>query len=30
MSVERFTRDTNILIYSIDHDAGSKQVVARQ
>jgi predicted nucleic acid-binding protein len=30
MSVERFTLDTNILIYSIDSQAGVRQRMARQ
>jgi len=30
MAVERFTLDTNILFYSIDRDAGIKQVMARR
>lgn len=30
MTVERFTLDTNILVYSIDCDAGVKQVMARR
>jgi predicted nucleic acid-binding protein len=30
MSVERFTLDTNILIYSIDNQAGARQSMARQ
>jgi predicted nucleic acid-binding protein len=30
MSVERFTLDTNILVYSIDRDAGLRQRLARR
>lgn len=30
MSVERFTLDTNILIYSIDSQAGARRSMARQ
>ncbi len=30
MTVERFTLDTNILIYSIDSQAGVRQKMARQ
>ena len=30
MSVERFTLDTNILVYSIDRDAGVRQWMARR
>jgi predicted nucleic acid-binding protein len=29
MSAERFTLDTNVLIYSIDSQAGARQRIAR-